>query len=73
MKLQYRYSDYTGFKWIIELYHDGELVKSYTVYLDELEDEEQNLVADGYTYGYTKEEVAEAKKKYEEMLSNIIQ
>ena len=31
------------------------------------------LEAEGYVYGYTKEEVEKAKKKYEDMLENIIE
>ena len=73
MKRQYRFLEYVGFQWIIQLYHDGILVESYKVYVDEIEDTEKMLLADGYTLGYTKQEVEEAKKRYEEMLENIIQ
>lgn len=73
MKLQYRYREYIGFKWILDIYNDGKLIESLKLYAHELEETEEKLLAEGYTYGYTEEEVAEAKAKYEEMLSNIIQ
>lgn len=73
MRRQYRFLEYIGFQWIIQLYHDGKPVESYKVYVDEIEDTEETLLADGYTLGYTKREVEGAKKRYEEMLENIIQ
>ena len=73
MKLQYRFAEYMGFKWILEIYHDGKLIESLKLYVNELEEAEEKLLAEGYTYGYTEEEVAKYKEKYEEMLNNIIQ
>ena len=72
MKLQYRYKEYIRFKWLLELYNDGKLIETLKIYVDELDEAEEKLLAEGYTYGYTKQEVAEAKKSYEEMLKNII-
>ena len=73
MRRQYRIIEPIGFKWIIQLYHDGKLVEFYKVYVDEVESIEESLLAKGYTYGYTKQEIEKVKKRYEEMLENIIQ
>lgn len=73
MKLQYRYREYIGFKWLLELYNDGKLIETRKLYVYELEETEEKLLTQGYTYGYTEKEIAEAKEKYEEMLNNIIQ
>ena len=72
MKRQYRYIESYGFKYIFQLYHDGELVESHTVYLDKLQDAIDAFEADGYTYGYTEQEVEKAKERYERMLRNKI-
>ena len=72
MKLQYTCSEHTTFQYIIRLWFDGLLVKSYKVYLDELNDEIDKIEKQGYVLGYTREEVEEARLKYEEMLNNII-
>jgi hypothetical protein len=71
-KLQYRYEEYYPFQRIIKLYHDGELTEAYKVYADKLFDEIEKLEEQGYSRGYTKEEVAEAKERYEVMLKNVI-
>lgn len=72
MKLQYRICEYIGFRYVVMLYHDGELVKTYKVWLDKIEDEEASLRNLGYTYGYTKEEVEKARCRYLDMLKDII-
>ena len=72
MKLQYRYWERAFLKYMIWLYCDGWLVKSYEVWIDELDDELGKLEEKGYKYGYTEEEVNEAKEQYEMMLKNII-
>ena len=72
MRLQYRYFEYIGFQCVIQLYCDGWLAKSYKVYLDELDDEIDKIEKQGYKFGYTEQEVENARKRYEEMLSNII-
>lgn len=73
MKKQYRSQHTYSFKVFIYLYHDGELVETKKFW----EDDEylnfiENLELNGYTYGYKKEEVEEAKKRYEHMLNNMI-
>lgn len=72
MKKQYRYYEITSFIYAIALYHDGEIVEYYKVCQNELDDEIDKIEEQGYTYGFTKEEVQEAKERYEKMLKNII-
>lgn len=72
MRLQYRYIDVGGFQYIIRLYCDGWLVKSYKVYLDELDDEIEKIERKGYTYGFTESELDEARARYEKVLDNVI-
>ena len=73
MKLQYRYYESFGFKYVIQLYRDGQLVESYKVYSIDLDDEIDKLESQGYVYGYTEDEVNKAKERYERMLNNIIE
>ena len=73
MRLQYRIIEYLGFQWIVELYHDGKLIKSYKVYVDELDEETKKLIEQGYEYGFTKKELQEAKERYESMLGYVIE
>lgn len=73
MKKQYRYSDENLFyRAFLYIYHDGILVDTKRYWSDELYEEIKKLEQDGYTYGYTKEEVEEAKQQYENMLENVI-
>lgn len=72
MRLQYRFIEYIGFKYMIKLYCDGWLVKAYEVWADELDDEIEKVENKGYTYGYTEDELNEARVHYEKMLDNVI-
>lgn len=72
MRLQYRYIDVGGFQYVIRLYCDGWLVKSYKIYLDKLDDEIEKIESDGYTYGFTESELDEARARYEKVLDNVI-
>jgi hypothetical protein len=76
MKKQYRISELDWKTWRIDIYHDGTKVASET-YLriqdDEYNDRLDELEAQGYTYGYTIEEVENAKKLYEHKLKNMIE
>lgn len=72
MKKQYRFYGTTGFQCVIQLYCDGWLVKSYKVYLDELDDEIDKIESQGYVLGYTEQELESARQRYEEMLNNVI-
>lgn len=74
MKKQYRSQHTYGFRVFIYLYHDGELIETKKFW----EDDEyfnfiDNLKENGYTYGYKKEEVEEARVRYECMLDNMIE
>lgn len=72
MRLQFIYSEGIWPKWIIKKYHDGELVESYQIYADEIDDEIDKLLEQGYNYGFTKEEVEREKEAYENMLANML-
>lgn len=73
MRKQFRYQEATFAKYHLYIYHDGELVESKTFWGDDIGQEINNLKIKGYTYGFTKEEVKEAKKRYKRMLANIIE
>jgi hypothetical protein len=73
MKRQYRYYETATFRYNVELYHDGKLVKTYEVWFgDELSDRIDTLEELGYTYGFTEKEVEEARCHYERLLKNKI-
>jgi hypothetical protein len=76
MRKQYRISELDWKTWRIDIYHDSVRVASET-YL-RIQDDEYNdrldwLEEQGYTYGYTIEEVENAKKLYEHKLKNMIE
>lgn len=73
MRKQYRYADYTFGKKCLYIYHDGELVETKEVWIDEFSDEKDRLDDEGYTYGFTKAEIEEAKQRYETMLKNMLE
>lgn len=72
MKKQYRNTDSLFYRCYLYIYHDGILVDTKRYWYDELYEEIEKLEQDGYTYGYTREEVEKAKQKYENMLENVI-
>lgn len=72
MKKQYRYYETLSFRYAVEIYHDGERVDTYKRWQDELLDEINKLKEQGYTYGFTEEEVETAKCQYERILKNKI-
>lgn len=72
MLKQYRLTREHNFKQTLELYHDGELVSSRTLWVDEREETMEELEAEGYTYGYTAVEIHRQKKIYEMMLKDAI-
>lgn len=74
MKKQYRYQEKRlgSFKYAVYLYHNDKLIETKEVYLDELDDLIDTLEEQGYSYGFTKAEVENARLKYERMLENII-
>lgn len=72
MLKQYRLTRERNFKQTLELYHDGELISSRPVWVDEREALIEELEAEGYTYGYTAIEIHRQKKIYEMMLESAI-
>lgn len=72
MNKQYNLKSDGAFKSILKTYHDGELIETKSGWTDEMIDEIDKLEEDGYVYGYTQEEVATAKRRYERMLKYMI-
>ena len=75
MKKQYRTNGADWKIWRIDIYHDGVKITSETflrIQDDEYQDRIDELEAQGYTYGYTVEEVKLGKKLYEHRLNNLI-
>ena len=72
MKKQYRYIEASWWKYRIEVYHNGVLVNQKEVTTLELDEEIDKLEKDGYTFGYTKEEVQKATNTYFDILENQI-
>ena len=72
MKKQYHMSEVFLFKRTITAYHGGELVSSETMWVDDADEYADQLEEEGYIYGYTQDEVDEAKRVYEDKLSNLI-
>ena len=73
MRKQYRYNDYTFGKKRLYIYHDGKLVETKELWVDEFLDEQERLEDEGYTYGFLDGEVEEEKQRYEHMLANMIE
>lgn len=72
MKKQYRTSETFLFKTIVSIYHNGKHISSKRLYIDDAEKYVNSLEKNGYTYGFTQEEVDEAKRLYDYKLSNLI-
>ena len=73
MKKQYRKA-YAGLNVYIYIYHDGKLAEKRKLWQgDDALNEIADLEKDGYTYGYHKSEIEEAKERYEHMLANMIE
>lgn len=68
MNKQYNLQNESAFKRKLSTYHDGKLIESKSYYIDELDDEIDKLEANGYIYGYTKEEIKKAEHRYKRML-----
>lgn len=72
MRMQYKVCAATSFKYYIFVYHDGEYVMSYEVWLDKLDEEVNKLENQGYVRGFSKKEIENAYRQYELMKENII-
>ena len=60
------------FKRIVDVYHDEKLVSSKRMWVVDADEYADSLERDGFVYGYTQDEVDEAKRIYEEKLANLI-
>ena len=72
MKKQYNLSYHSWCKKTIKIYHDGELILTKTMWLDDIDKYIVQLEKDGYKYGYTQEEVNRARQDYEYKRANMI-
>lgn len=68
MNKQYNLQNESAFKRKLSTYHDGKFIESKSYYIDELDDEINKLEANGYIYGYTKEEIKKAERRHKRML-----
>lgn len=72
MRMQYKVCAATSFKYYILVYHDGEYVMYYEVWMDKLDEEVNKLENQGYMRGFSKKEVENAYRQYEFMKENVI-
>jgi hypothetical protein len=73
VRKQYDYYECPSFKYNIVLYHDGVKVAVEGKWLTDLDDYLEELEAQGYTRGYTKEDVDNARINYEHKYENRIE
>ena len=69
MRKQYVVKKASSFQDWITTYHDGVKIQNDKVWLDDYDDFTDKLEEEGYERAYTKEEVQEAKEKYERLLA----
>lgn len=72
MKKQFNYYETTSFRYCVNIYHDGKLFLSEKIWSIDLDDRIDELKKQGYTYGFTKDEVRTIKERYEYITANII-
>lgn len=73
MRKQYDYYETRPFKYEIVLYHDGVKVATEKRWEDDVPKYLKELKAQGYTQGYLKEDVEEARGEYEHRYANRIE
>lgn len=73
MKKQYDYYECRWPSYEIILYHDGVKISDERVTLLNLDERLEQLEAEGYTLGYTEEDIEKARKKYEYYYENRIE
>ena len=74
MRKQYDCYETRSFKYDIILYHDGVKVAAESKWFgDELNAYIDGLESEGYTRGYTKDDVEKARKHYEYLYENRIE
>ena len=70
MRKQYTIEQGATFRYWITTYRDGMKIEEHKVWVgDEMSDYIDKIEAEGYEKAYKKEEVQEAKEKYEHMLA----
>lgn len=70
VKKQYTIKEGSTFRYWITTYRDGSKMEAHKVWVgDEMNDYIDKIEAEGYEKAYTREEVQEAKEKYERMLA----
>ena len=72
MRKQYTFYEGKTFKYCVELYHDGKLVKSMSVWQDELDDTITEIEHQGYRQGYTKQDIDRVNYQLEIMMEHYI-
>lgn len=72
MKKQYSVVDFGFARCNVTLYHNGIMVEQKKMWEDEAQDYIDKLEDEGYTHGYTSEEVENARNNYEWRLENMI-
>ena len=73
MKKQYDYYECRWPNYEIILYHDGVKVGVERIDLLKLDNHLEELEAEGYTRGYTEEDVEKARKRWEHIYANRIE
>ena len=72
-KKQYHCIQNSSGRYVISTYHNGDLKTTIQIgYASEMKEYIQSLERQGYTRGYTSDEIEEAKQIYQEMLFNEI-
>lgn len=72
MRKQYTFYETQTFKYRIELYHDGEFVKAFDVWQDELDDTMTEIERQGYRQGYTKQDIDRVNYQLKIMMEHYI-
>ena len=72
MKKQYTIISHDWSKEIVKTYHDGKIEVTKLLWLDEVNEYIEQLEKDGYTFGYTQEQVNQARQDYEYKRANMI-
>lgn len=72
MRKQYDYYETRPFKYNIDLYHDGVKVATEISWESDILEHLRELSNKGYTRGYLKKDVEEARREYEYKYENRI-
>lgn len=73
MRKQYDYYETRSFKYNIDLYHDGVKVATEISWESDILEHLRKLGNKGYTRGYLKEDVEEARREYKHRYENRIE